>query len=59
MGQNITPIIKVIEQNQDDITWLSKTLHDVINEILAGDDKTNVGLSTLQEGLKEFISKHE
>jgi hypothetical protein len=59
MGQNIMPIIKVIEQNQDDITWLAKTLHDVINEILAGDDKTNAGLATLKEGLKEFISKRE
>ena len=42
---------------QDDLIKLAKTLHDVIEEIIAGDDKTNENLAMHQKWIKENIIK--
>lgn len=53
-------IDNVASQNmalQDDLIKLAKTLHDVIEEIIAGDDKTNENLAMHQKWIKENIIK--
>lgn len=45
--------------SHDDLIKLAKIMHDVINEIIAGDDKTNENLALHQLALKEQIIKGE
>jgi len=41
------------------ILELAKTLHDVINEICAEDNRTIENLMHIQKLLREWIKKHE
>lgn len=45
--------------SHEDLIKLAKTLHDVVEEIIAGDDKTNENLALHQKYLKEHIIKGE
>jgi hypothetical protein len=43
--------------NKEDLIKLAKILHDVIDEIIAADDKTNDNLKHHRSCLKDFIIK--
>ncbi len=54
--------MKVIIDNiasHEDLIKLAKILHDILEDIIAGDYKTNYGLKLHQKHLKEQIIKGE